>query len=100
MTLATGARLGPYEIVSALGAGGMSACGHAEPRTGKSEAWHQRKNALGGLVFAASEDGSARFWIRSLSLDTSVCRGGRPLSDQREHGNVPADLHHPELETQ
>jgi hypothetical protein len=31
MPLTAGARLGPYEIVSALGVGGMSACGHAEP---------------------------------------------------------------------
>ena len=30
MPLIAGARLGPYEIVSALGAGGMSACGYAE----------------------------------------------------------------------
>jgi hypothetical protein len=30
MTLVAGARLGPYEIVAPLGAGGMSACGHAE----------------------------------------------------------------------
>ncbi len=28
----TGARLGPYEILGALGAGGMSACGHASAR--------------------------------------------------------------------
>jgi hypothetical protein len=32
MPLTTGTRLGPYEILSALGAGGMSACGHAEAR--------------------------------------------------------------------
>jgi hypothetical protein len=60
MSLAPGSRLGPYEIQSALGAGGMSACGHAgvpsaaaalgwraEPRTCKSEARHQRKFAAG-----------------------------------------------------
>jgi hypothetical protein len=33
MTLSVGTRLGPYEIVSSIGAGGMSACGYAEPRT-------------------------------------------------------------------
>ena len=36
MALNVGTRLGPYEIVSAIGAGGMSACGHAEPRTWES----------------------------------------------------------------
>lgn len=30
MPLSVGARLGPYEVVGPLGAGGMSACGHAE----------------------------------------------------------------------
>jgi hypothetical protein len=29
MSLASGVRLGPYEILSALGVGGMSACGYA-----------------------------------------------------------------------
>jgi hypothetical protein len=47
MALTAGARLGPYEIVGALGAGGMSACGHAEPRMSTSEARHRRKNAAG-----------------------------------------------------
>ena len=32
MPLTTDARLGPYKILSALGAGGMSACGHASAR--------------------------------------------------------------------
>jgi hypothetical protein len=45
MSLSAGTRVGPYEILSALGAGGMS--GYAEPRTSKSEARHQRKVALG-----------------------------------------------------
>jgi len=31
MALSAGRRLGPYEIVSPLGAGGMSTCGYAEP---------------------------------------------------------------------
>jgi hypothetical protein len=30
MALATGARLGPYEILAVLGAGGMSSRGYAE----------------------------------------------------------------------
>jgi hypothetical protein len=47
MSLSTGMRLGPYEIVGALGAGGMSARGHGEPRTGESEASHQRQFAVG-----------------------------------------------------
>jgi hypothetical protein len=38
MALNVGTRLGPYEIVSAIGAGGMSACGHTEPRICESEA--------------------------------------------------------------
>ena len=33
MSLAVGAGLGPYEIQAPLGAGGMSARGHTEPRT-------------------------------------------------------------------
>ena len=32
MALTTGTRLGPYEIVSAIGAGGMSACGRRAER--------------------------------------------------------------------
>ena len=75
MPLIVGTRLGPYEILSALGAGGRgsaldlaerfpakaksyenatvwrfprrSARGHAEPRTSDSEARHQREFALG-----------------------------------------------------
>jgi len=31
MSLSPGTRLGPYEIVGLIGAGGMSARGHAEP---------------------------------------------------------------------
>ena len=30
VALTAGTRLGPYEIVAAIGAGGMSACGYAE----------------------------------------------------------------------
>ena len=30
MSLTAGSRLGPYEIVAAIGAGGMSACGYGE----------------------------------------------------------------------
>jgi hypothetical protein len=30
MALSPGTRLGPYEILSAIGAGGMSACGPAQ----------------------------------------------------------------------
>ena len=30
MPLSAGTHLGPYEIISALGAGGMSACGRSE----------------------------------------------------------------------
>jgi hypothetical protein len=33
MPLTAGTRLGPYEIVSLLGAGGMSACGQASERS-------------------------------------------------------------------
>ena len=36
MALAPGTRLGPYEILSALGAGGMSACGYAAPTVKRS----------------------------------------------------------------
>ena len=47
MALSAGTCLGPYEILSAIGAGGMSACGHAEPRTRESEVRHQRQVAAG-----------------------------------------------------
>ncbi len=33
MPLTTGTRLGPYEVVAAIGAGGMSACGRGERAT-------------------------------------------------------------------
>ena len=47
MPLITGTRLGPYEVVAPIGVGGMSACGHAEPRTRESEATRRRQYALG-----------------------------------------------------
>ena len=47
MTLTVGARLGPYEIHSPLGAGGMSACGYAEARPYVAALRHQRQLALG-----------------------------------------------------
>ena len=47
MPIVSGSRLGLYEVVSPLGAGGMSACGHTEPRTCKSEARCQRQFAPG-----------------------------------------------------
>jgi hypothetical protein len=47
MAIAGVTRRGPYEIQSLLDAGGMSACGSAEPRTSESEAKHRRQNALG-----------------------------------------------------
>jgi hypothetical protein len=47
MTLTPGIRLGPYEIHAALGAGGMSACGYAEPRTCGSEARRRRQSTTG-----------------------------------------------------
>jgi hypothetical protein len=60
MPLTTGSRLSHYEILGARGAGGMSACGHAEPRTSKSEARHQRQNALGVPAFAKATARSRR----------------------------------------
>ena len=36
MSLVAGSRLGPCEILTPLGAGGMSACGHAERERGIS----------------------------------------------------------------
>ena len=45
MPLVSGVSIGPYQIVAPLGAGGMSACGYAEPRTCESEARHQRQFA-------------------------------------------------------
>jgi hypothetical protein len=36
MALVSGTRLGPYEIVAPIGAGGMSARGHAERERGIS----------------------------------------------------------------
>ena len=49
MTLAAGTRLGPYEILSALGAGGMSARGHAEgiSVSSRSRRGPQRGNRVG-----------------------------------------------------
>jgi len=47
MPLPPGVRLGAYEVVSLIGAGGMSACGHAEPRTSDSEVRHQREVRVG-----------------------------------------------------
>ena len=50
MPLNTGTRLGPYEILSPIGAGGMSACGRSEratrvelPRVGVGPHAHQIK---------------------------------------------------------
>jgi hypothetical protein len=72
MSLSPGTRVGPYEVTAKIGAGGMSACGHGEPRTCRSEARHRRQfrvdslerlrgadspsNGGGGGVPAASEE--------------------------------------------
>ena len=55
--IAVGARLGPYEIIAPLGAGGMNARGPAEPRTSDSEARRQRQFALGVPAFAKATAG-------------------------------------------
>jgi hypothetical protein len=47
MGLGAGTTLGPYQILDLLGSRGMSARGHTEPRTRKSEARCRRKFALG-----------------------------------------------------
>ena len=63
MPLTTGARLGPYEILSALGAGGMSACGHAEREA--------------PMPSASISEGSRRGWGPGASakkLTPSPCR--------------------------
>ena len=39
MPLTAGTRLGPYEILAPIGAGGMSACGHAEREGARRHAW-------------------------------------------------------------
>jgi hypothetical protein len=38
MPLVIGSSLGPYQILAPLGAGGMSACGHARPRPAEPRA--------------------------------------------------------------
>ena len=54
MPLSTGARFGPYEIVAAIGAGGMSACGHAEPggEASRSTRWGWGPSASGMLTLS------------------------------------------------
>ena len=47
MPLTAGTRLGPYEIVSPLGAGGMSARGYAEARPWEVARRHRRQFAAG-----------------------------------------------------
>jgi len=60
MPLSVGTRIGPYDVAALIGAGRMSACGHAgvpsaaaalgwraEPRTSESEARHQRQFRVG-----------------------------------------------------
>jgi len=47
MALTVGTRLGVYEVVALIGVGGMSACGHAEPRPSGAEARHLRQSAAG-----------------------------------------------------
>jgi hypothetical protein len=50
---------------------GRSACGHAEPRTSKSEARHRRKLALGVEPSASEERSSPTLDSRTSSTDTS-----------------------------
>jgi hypothetical protein len=45
MPLSIGTRLGPYEIAGFVGAGGMGARGHTEPRTWRCEARYRREFA-------------------------------------------------------
>jgi hypothetical protein len=52
MPLAGGTRLGPYEVLSAIGAGGMSACGHAERRPATPERGISEATRWGWPAFA------------------------------------------------
>ena len=68
MALTTGTRLGPYEILSALGAGGMSACGHAELRPWDAEATLRQAQGRPELVEGRGIGVSSRWgWGPSAS---------------------------------
>ncbi len=61
MALSRGTRLGSYEIVGALGAGGMSACGQADAAaTGSRSEASASVRAPGGVPNAAAALGCRR----------------------------------------
>ena len=66
MPLTTGTRLGAYEIQSVLGAGGMSACGHAE---------------------------AAAMRCRGEGIGVNSRRGWGPSANERAPAAMPSDGH-------
>jgi hypothetical protein len=62
MPLSVGARVGPYEVTGALGAGGMSACGPASERseTSRRSAGVGRLRAEGASASSAVALAEAR----------------------------------------
>ena len=58
MALTTGARLGPYEIVASLGAGGMA----RSTKTSASDVWIDSRQKLSRFSFGGS--GASPVWSR------------------------------------
>src|SRR5436190_1576431 len=79
MTLATGARLGPYEVVGALGAGGMGEVYRA------TDTRLKRQVAIKILPAALSAD------------SRSTVSGGDPLARFQREAEVLASLNHPHI---
>jgi hypothetical protein len=81
MGLSAGTRLGPYEIVSAIGAGGMSACGRRAERVGEPRRGSRRGGgrlrafgATASLAEALAEAGAPRHFLKQTHFAHS---GGR-----------------------
>jgi len=68
-----GQTLAHYQIESLLGAGGMSACGHAEPRPCEAEARRQRRFALGVPAVAP-----LALWRAEARMVCQTSEGGGP----------------------